>query len=156
MASHVREARVDRCGQVEVALELVCVLLAAEKMPRPAATHTLREFADLAARAEVIDVDDTHARIGAQGEVIVLGTQSAKFGVLGEPLAFRVVKSDEQGLGSSILGDPLALRLGEQPRQPRQPFSVVSCNLGNCVEDDGFHLVERDARRLIQACKVCI
>ena len=55
---------------------------------RRSATHTLRELADLVAvaSAEVIDVDDAHARIGAQGEVIVLGTQSAKLGVLGESL----------------------------------------------------------------------
>jgi hypothetical protein len=151
MSSHVRGARVACCGQVEVALELVCMLLATEKMPRPAATHTLRELADLAASAEVIDIDDTHAQIGAHGEVIVLGTQRAKLGVLGEPLMIRVVKGNVQGLGSSILGDQLAIRLG---KQPRQPFSIASCNLGNSVEGDGFHLIERDATCLIQACEV--
>ena len=106
----------------------------------------MRELADLAASAEVIDVDDARARIGAQGEVIVLGTQSAKLGFLGEPLSLRVVESDEQGLGRNILGDPLAFRLGEQRRQP---LSIASCNLGNGVEGGDVHLVERDARRLI-------
>ena len=82
-------------------LELVCVLLATERMPQPAASPTIRELADLVASAEVIYVDDTHTRIRAEGEVIVLG-------------------------------------------------SITSCNLGNCVESDGIHLVERDARSLIR------
>jgi hypothetical protein len=38
--------------------------------------------------------------------------------------------------------------------QPRQPCRVASCNLANGIEGDGFHLVERDARRLIQAGEV--
>ena len=46
------------------------------------------------------------------------------------------------------LGDQLAIRLGEQPRQPS---SVASCN---SIKGDCFHLVERDARRLIQADEV--
>ena len=55
-------------------------------------------------------------------------------------------RSDEQGLGRNILGDPLELQLGEQRRQP---LSIASCNLGNGVEGGDVHLVERDARRLI-------
>jgi hypothetical protein len=70
---------------------------------RRAATHTLRGLEDLVASAQVINVDDAHDRIGAQGEVIVLGTQSAKLSVLGEPLTLRVDENDEQGLDSRIL-----------------------------------------------------
>ncbi len=69
-------------------LELVCVLLATERMPQPAASPTIRELADLVASAEVIYVDDTHARISAEGEVIVLGTQIVK-------LCVRVLESGE-------------------------------------------------------------
>jgi hypothetical protein len=113
--------------------------LATERVPQPGATHTVRELADLADSTEVIDVDDARARIGAQGEVIVLGTQSAKLGFLGEPLSLRVVESDEQGLGRNILGDPLTLQLGEHCLQP---LSIASCNLGNSVEGGDVHLVE--------------
>ncbi len=125
-------------------LELVCVLLAAERMPRPASSPTIRELADLVASAEVIYVDDTHARISAEGEVIVLGTQIAKLGV-------RFLESGEQGLGSSILGGQLVIGLSEQPLQP---LSITSCNLGNCVESDGIHLVEQGARRLIRPARL--
>jgi hypothetical protein len=125
-------------------LELVCVLLAAERMPRPATSPTIRELADLVASAEVIYVDDTHVQIIAEGEVIVLGTQIVKLGV-------RVLESGEQGLGRSILGGQLVIRLSEQPRQP---LSITSCNLGNCVESDGIHLVERDTRHLIRPARL--